>query len=178
MLWPGNAHRLDELVTAHYACLYRYAFRLAGAAAEAEDLVQEAFCQAQQKLHQLRDWDRARPWLFSILRNGYLQRLRSARKEPTLSLDDVGEVPERASDPLPEIDPRRLQAALNDLPEPYRTPLILFYFEDFSYRDIAEHMEVPIGTVMSRLARARAYLKTRLLQPAVVGVAAHGKEEE
>jgi RNA polymerase sigma-70 factor (ECF subfamily) len=56
-----------------------------------------------------------------------------------------------------------LQEALNDLPEVFRTPIILYYFEDFSYRDIAEHMELPLGTVMSRLARAKAYLRNRLL---------------
>ena len=55
--------------------------------------------------------------------------------------------------------------ALNDLPEVFRTPMILFYFEEFSYRDIAEQMDLPLGTVMSRLARAKAYLRGRLLQP-------------
>jgi RNA polymerase sigma-70 factor (ECF subfamily) len=63
---------------------------------------------------------------------------------------------------MPEIDPAKLQQALNELDESFRTPIILFYFEEFSYRDIAEQMELPIGTVMSRLARAKAYLRSRL----------------
>jgi RNA polymerase sigma-70 factor (ECF subfamily) len=59
-----------------------------------------------------------------------------------------------------------LQQALNELPEPFRTPLILYYFEEFSYRDIAAQMDVALGTVMSRLARAKAHLRARLLPPA------------
>ena len=68
-------------------------------------------------------------------------------KAPFLS-KDVGDSPERAADPLPAIDPRRLQEALDELPEGFRSPIILFYFEDFSYRDIADQMQIPIGTVM------------------------------
>jgi RNA polymerase sigma-70 factor (ECF subfamily) len=163
MRWPGSRRRVEELVDAHYTALYRYAYRLSGAAAEAEDLTQETFCQAQHKLEQLRDWDRARAWLFSILRNAYLHRARARKAENRVPLDDVGELPDRLPDPLPEVDAGQLQDALNDLPEVYRTPIILYYFEDFSYRDIADQMGVPLGTVMSRLARAKAFLRARLL---------------
>ena len=78
-------------------------------------------------------------------------------------LDAVGDLPERPAAELPDIDPARLQVALNDLDEAFRTPIILYYFEEFSYRDIAEQMELPIGTVMSRLARAKVYLRTALV---------------
>ena len=67
---------------------------------------------------------------------------------------------------VPEVDPEELQRALSDLPEGFRTPVILFYFEDMSYRDIAEQMDLPIGTVMSRLARAKGHLRDRLLPAA------------
>jgi RNA polymerase sigma-70 factor, ECF subfamily len=83
-----------------------------------------------------------------------------------VSLEGVGDVPDRVPDVLPDLDPERLQQALNDLAEGFRTPLILFYFEDFSYRDIAEQMDLPMGTVMSRLARGKAYLRSRLLDAA------------
>jgi RNA polymerase sigma-70 factor (ECF subfamily) len=73
------------------------------------------------------------------------------------------------------VDPEQLQHALNELPELFRTPVILYYFEDFSYRDIAEQMDLPLGTVMSRLARAKAYLRERLLQPASTAVIADGR---
>jgi RNA polymerase sigma-70 factor (ECF subfamily) len=82
-----------------------------------------------------------------------------------VSLDAVPDLPEAPPEDLPEIEPERLQEALNDLAEGFRTPLILYYFEDFSYRDIAEQMDLPLGTVMSRLARAKAFLRSRLLPP-------------
>lgn len=160
---PDRRRIVHRLVETYYGPLYRYAFRLSGSTADAEDLTQETFCKAQQSLAQLRDPARAKPWLFAILRNVYLQRLRADKQQPTVSLDGVGEVAEASQDGLPEIDGECLQAALNDLPEVYRTPLILYYFEDFSYRDIAEQMDLPIGTVMSRLARAKLYLRDRLL---------------
>jgi RNA polymerase sigma-70 factor (ECF subfamily) len=167
---PGSRRSVQKLVEDHYAALYRYAFRLSGSAADAEDLTQEAFCQAQLKLGQLRDYDRAKSWLFSILRNAYLHRVRASKNQPAVSLDLVGDVPERLPDTLPEVDPDHLQQVLNELPEVFRTPIILYYFEEFSYRDIAEQMDLPIGTVMSRLARAKAHLRTRLL-PAGAAVA-------
>jgi RNA polymerase sigma-70 factor (ECF subfamily) len=168
MRLPGSRRRIQALVEQHYAPLYRYAFRLTGCASDAEDLTQEAFCQAQLKFGQLRDASRAKAWLFSILRNAYLHRVRDARRQATVSLEYVGDLAERLAEPLPEIEPQRLQEVLNELPEEFRTPLILFYFEEFSYRDIAEQMEVPLGTVMSRLARAKAHLRSRLIPAAPV----------
>jgi len=170
---PGSHRNVQRLVEEYYAVLYRYAFRLSGCAADAEDLTQDAFCQAQLKLGQLRDHDRAKAWLFSILRNAYLHRLRASKNQPTLSLDLVGDVPERLPETLPEVDSEQLQKVLNELPEVFRTPIILYYFEEFSYRDIAEQMDLPIGTVMSRLARAKAHLRARLL-PAGSEAAADG----
>ena len=79
-----------------------------------------------------------------------------------IPLDAVGDLPGRDADEPPAIDPAKLQRALDELDEGFRTPLILFYFSEFSYRDIAEQMDLPIGTVMSRLARAKAYLRAKL----------------
>ena len=163
---PGSQRHVEQLVEAHYVALYRYAYRLSGSEADAEDLTQEAFCKAQMNLKQLRDPERAKSWLFTILRNAYLHRVRTEKNQPTLSLDFVGDLPESPPEPLPDVDPEQLQKALNELPEVFRTPILLYYFDDFSYRDIAGQMDLPIGTVMSRLARARTWLKTRLLPPA------------
>jgi RNA polymerase sigma-70 factor (ECF subfamily) len=165
MSFPGGQRGIQKLVDEHYVPLYRFAFRLTGVAADAEDLTQEAFCQAQQKFHQLRDQGKARAWLFSILRNAYLHRLRAGKNEPVISLEWIGDVAEQVNEQLPEVDPEQLQHALNELPEVYRTPIILYYFEEFSYRDIADQMDLPIGTVMSRLARAKAHLRARLFTP-------------
>jgi RNA polymerase sigma-70 factor (ECF subfamily) len=158
----GSAGSLHQLIDAHYQALYRYAYRLSGSAADAEDLTQEAFGKALTRLPQLRDPDRAKAWLFRILRNEYLHRVRDDRRHRVVPLDAVGDLAGRPADDKPEVDKARLQQALDDLDEGFRTPIILFYFEGFSYRDIAEQMELPIGTVMSRLARAKAHLRARL----------------
>jgi RNA polymerase sigma factor (sigma-70 family) len=162
MDWPGSQRRVQKLVESHYVPLYRYAYRLSGSAADAEDLTQEAFCKAQMQLRQLRDPEKAKAWLFSILRNAYLHRRRADRQHVCVSLNGVPDLAGPTAEPAEEVDRERLQQLLNDLPESFRTPVILFYFEDFSYRDIAEQMDVPIGTVMSRLARAKAHLRARL----------------
>jgi len=158
----SSADEFPHLVDAHYEAVFRYAFRLSGSSADAEDLTQEAFGKAFTRLAQLREPERAKAWLFRILRNLYLHKVRDDKRHKIIPLDSVGDLPGRETVDQPEIDPKKLQDALNELEESFRTPLILFYFEEFSYRDIAEQMELPIGTVMSRLARAKAYLRLKL----------------
>ena len=145
--------------------LYRYAYRLSGAAADAEDLTQEAFCKAQARFAQLRN--PAAPVPGCSASSATPTCTASAQSAMhCVSLDDVGDLPEPSPEALPEVDPEQLQQALNELSEVYRTPLILYYFGEFSYREIAEQMDLPIGTVMSKLARAKAWLRTRLLPTA------------
>jgi RNA polymerase sigma-70 factor (ECF subfamily) len=165
---------LHALIDAHYEALYRYAYRLTGSAADAEDLTQEAFGRALTRMGQLREPERVKAWLYRILRNLYLHKVRDEKRHRVVPLDAVGDLPGRAADEPPDIDPAKLQQALDELEEGFRTPLILFYFEEFSYRDIAEQMELPIGTVMSRLARAKAYLRAKLSPPG--GEHANGTE--
>lgn len=174
MAGTGSRRGITPLVEQHYEALYRYGYRLSGSAADAEDLTQEAFCKAQAQLNTLRDPDRAKPWLFSILRNAYLHRARSDRAHRQVPLEAVGDLPDDPAPDLPDIGPEDLQRALNELPEGFRTPVILFYFEDMSYRDIAEQMDLPIGTVMSRLARAKTHLRDRLVPAAGVGEVSRG----
>lgn len=155
---------IAELVEQHAPLLYRYAYRLCGHAADAEDFTQQTFLVAQERQSQLRSAEHARGWLCTILRNLYLK---SCRHRPPQSLDPhslEGEPESRpaAAPPPGDIDQQQLQAALQELPEAFRTPLILFYFEEFSYQEIAEQLSVPLGTVMSRLARGKAHLKQRL----------------
>jgi RNA polymerase sigma-70 factor (ECF subfamily) len=152
-----------QLIDSHYESLYRYAYRLVGNSSDAADLTQSTFSKALGRLKQLREPEKARGWLYQILRNEFLHSKRSERRHPVTPLDAVGDLAQDLPDELPAIDSAELQAALNDLEESFRTPLILYYFEEFSYRDIAEHMDLPIGTVMSRLARAKNYLRERLL---------------
>lgn len=167
-----------ELVERYYASLYRYACRLSGSQADAEDLTQETFLRATAKLGQLRDADKVRSWLYSILRHAYLQRQRGAPQTHHVSLEDLCDVPDEVPDPLPEFDAEALRKALDDLPEPYRTAVLLYYFEELSYREIADVLDVPIGTVMSRLARARGYLKARLLLAEAVASSPKGRSAD
>lgn len=157
---PGAGARLLELVEQHYTLLYRFAFRLTGSRADAEDLTQQTFLTAQARLDQLREPERAKAWLCTILRNQYLKECRHRNCVPMQSLETIAEPVFDAREIA--FDSERLQQVLNELPEEFRTPLILFYFEEFSYKEVAEQMEVPVGTVMSRLSRAKAFLRSRL----------------
>lgn len=152
----------EKLIDAHYEALFRYAYRLSGSAADAEDLTQETFTKAFSRISQLRDEERAKGWLFRILRNAYLHRVRDERRHRVIPLDGVGDIADPQREEIGDVDVDRLQSVLNELDETFRTPIILYYFEEFSYRDIAEQLGLPIGTVMSRLARAKTYLRQRL----------------
>ncbi|MFO0936470.1 MAG: RNA polymerase sigma factor [Gemmataceae bacterium] len=152
----------QTLIDEYYIGLYRYAYRLSGSSSDAEDLTQETFRKALARIGQLRNPERAKSWLYRILRNAYLHRIRGEKRSRVVPLDGVAEIPNRDERPPAAIDPADLQAALNDLDESFRTPLILYYFEEFSYKEIADQLDLPIGTVMSRLARAKGYLRGKL----------------
>jgi RNA polymerase sigma-70 factor, ECF subfamily len=156
-----SAPNLSELARLHYALLYRYAYRLCGSAEEAEDLTQQAFLTAHRRLHQLRDVNSAKSWLCAILRNTFLTRVTSQRGPRMVPLHGFWD-PVQEQSPAANFDSNELQQVLNELPEEFRAPLILYYFEEFSYREIADQLSVPMGTVMSRLARAKSHLRRRL----------------
>lgn len=157
-----RARVVAELVEEHYQLLYRFAYRLSGSAADAEDLTQQAFLTAHSKLDQLRDTDKARSWLLTIVRNSFLKKKRRPSVANFESFEHLAAEPDSPLDgPL---DSEELQLLLDEMPEEFRTTVILFYFQEHSYKEIAEQMETPIGTVMSRLSRAKAFLRGRLLQ--------------
>jgi RNA polymerase sigma-70 factor (ECF subfamily) len=154
---------VGQLVVLHHQALYRYAYRLAGSSADAEDLTQQVFLIAQQKLAQVRDAQGVRSWLFTILRNCYLKSRRTRVPLTAASIDlDINHVPDEAVER--PIDSERLQQAIDSLEDDFKIPLLLFYFEYCSYREISERLEIPVGTVMSRLARAKARLRGQLWQ--------------
>lgn len=160
---------IRDLVVQHYQPVYRYAYRLSGCAQEAEDLAQQTFLRAQRKLHQLREPEKADRWLFAILRNAYLKGRRRHQPLTAASLQlNVDEVPEDAVRRVERdgVDEEQLQIALNEIPDDFRLILLMFYFEELSYKEIAAKLEIPIGTVMSRLSRAKARLRERLTEPA------------
>lgn len=147
------------LVTEHHAALYRYAFRLTGSAVDAEDLVQQAFLLGHQRLAQLREDSRAAAWLMTIVRNCFLKGKRRMRPSEPLLDEPLAAVEEEFPD---WVDPDQLQLALDKLPDDARVILVMYFFEDCSYKEIADALEVPIGTVMSRLSRAKARLRQLL----------------
>ncbi len=158
----GETTRLDiqQLIDEHYSFVFGFLYRLSGSRADAEDLTQQTFLSAHSKLDQLREQSKARGWLCTIGRNAFL-KLVSKRKTPAVDLDSVPEVAEYTNADS-EVDSEQLQNLLNQMPEEFRSAVVLFYYESCSYREIAERMDIPIGTVMSRLARAKAWLRRRL----------------
>jgi RNA polymerase sigma-70 factor (ECF subfamily) len=122
---PEDAGRIDaaRLVDDHLAAVYRYAYRLCGSAADAEDLTQDVFLAAQRKLGQLRNLDSARAWLYSILRNCFLKTRSRPAPVPAASLQlNLGSIPEEPTERA-EIDQERLEQALAELPENFRIVL-------------------------------------------------------
>jgi RNA polymerase sigma-70 factor (ECF subfamily) len=156
-----RAAAVCSLVEQHYDLLYRFAYRLSGSAADAEDLTQQAFLTAQAKLEQLREPDKARAWLLTVVRNAFFKQ---RRRDKGLTVSPLDAVPEPSVEeyatPLDDVD--AVQNVLQELPEEFRIPLVLFYFQELSYKQIAELLDVPIGTVMSRLSRGKAHLRKRL----------------
>jgi RNA polymerase sigma-70 factor, ECF subfamily len=161
----GNWADVDiiRLVDQHYQAVYRYAYRLSGNPADAEDLTQKVFLTAHGNLDGLRDIEKAKSWLFTILRNSFFRdnRRQRPRNETDLAMN-LSRLP-LAIPAVEEIDSQGLQDALNQLPDTARLMLVMFYFEECSYREIADKLDLPLGTVMSRLARAKALLRSKLL---------------
>lgn len=168
---PGNevdcALDIVQLIREHHADVYRYAFRLAGAQNDAEDLAQQTFLIAQQKLHQVRDPAKARSWLLTIARNCYLKQRRRPTPDLAGSLAlEVDRIPDESIPPAGAegewIDREWLLAALGQLTDDHKVVLMMFYFEELSYKEIGDRLGVAIGTVMSRLARAKSRLRELL----------------
>jgi RNA polymerase sigma-70 factor (ECF subfamily) len=153
----------EQLVDRQYAPLYRFALSLSGSEAEAADLTQQTFFLWASKGHQLRDRSKAKSWLFTTLYREFLGR---RRHDIRFQKIELGEVREEEMSILPNtnaFDSATVLEALRKVEEPFRAPLTLFYLEQFSYQEIAGVLEVPIGTVMSRLSRGKALLRQQLL---------------
>lgn len=157
---------IRALIRDYHHDVYRYAFRLSGSRADAEDLTQQTFMIAHQRLPQLRQPGRVVSWLFAIVRTCYLKAERKTTPLTATSIDlDVDRIPEPADeDP---VDQELLQAALDELPDEFKLVLVMFYFEECSYKEIADQLQIPIGTVMSRLTRAKGRLRRRLSEAGV-----------
>jgi len=153
----NEAERLVELIPR----LRRYARALAGDRATADDLVQDTLERAWSKLHLYRRGTDLRAWLFTVMHNVHVNRVRAAR--PTDPIDEG--MPELATR-APQGDAllvRDLDRAIARLPDEQRAVLLLVALEDLSYEEVAQSLAIPIGTVMSRLSRARDKLRAIMM---------------
>ena len=126
-------------------------------------MTQQAFFLWASKGHQLRDRSKAKSWLFTTLYREFLGRRRHEVRFPSVELDEVREEEVAISPNINAFDSATVVQALQEVEEPFRAPLTLFYLEQFSYQEIADMLAVPIGTVMSRLSRGKCLLRQRLL---------------
>ena len=150
--------RVDELIPR----LRRYARALTGERSAADDLVQDTLERAWTKLHLWRTGSDLRAWLFTIMHNVHVNQVRSRAAAPTLPLDD--DMPDAPVRPTQSdmLEIRDIDAALRRLPVEQREVLLLVALEHMSYQQSADTLGIPIGTVMSRLARARDRLRIML----------------
>ena len=175
----GDQAAFAELVTRHQRYVYNLAYRLLQDADEAEDAAQEAFLRAWRGLRGFRRQAKFTTWLYRIVTNLCYNRLASLRWQ--LMEVDTDEVEALAS-PTEQSPPARLEAAerraflhgqIAALPAKYRLVITLFYLQEFSYQEIAQVLDLPLGTVKTHLFRARERLKRQLQaagEPVAVGV--------
>jgi RNA polymerase sigma-70 factor (ECF subfamily) len=144
----------ESLVARYYEPLYQFAFSLTRDEADACDLVQEAFCIWANKGHQLRDTTKVKTWLFTTLHREFLGARRKQNRFPHVELEyAAAELPVVPPPSVSSLDTAQVVSALAQLDEVHQAPVALFYLQDCSYNEIAAILEVPLGTVKSRLAR-------------------------
>jgi RNA polymerase sigma-70 factor (ECF subfamily) len=166
----GDVDAFNQIVLAYQDTAYTVAYRIMGEPDAAADAAQEAFISAYQKLHQFRG-ERFKPWLMRIVTNACYDELRRRQRRPALSLDALHEVQAAAGLDLhsPQENPEQhaqrrelntaIQDCLSDLPDDQRVIAVLSDVEGYAYQEIVEITSLPLGTVKSRLSRARGRLR-------------------
>jgi RNA polymerase sigma-70 factor (ECF subfamily) len=150
----------ETVVAGYYEPLYRFAISLTRSEADACDLTQQTFYMWATKGHQLRDPLKLKSWLYTTLHRAFLESRRTITRFPHLELTEGdGDLPAIQPEAARSLDAAQALEDLSQVEELYRGPVALFYLEDCSYQEIADILEVPIGTVKSRLARGLARLK-------------------
>lgn len=161
----------EEAVSAQYEPLFRFAISLTQREADARDLTQQTFTQFAEKLDTIRDNSKVKSWLFTTLYRLFIDDRRRRQRHPELEIGAAElELPVTLPEGDSNLDAAEVRAALLKIKEEFRAPLVLFYLEQHSYREIAALLGIEIGTVMSRLSRGRALLR-KLLEPPLVASA-------
>ena len=159
-----HALNFEEIVDRYYPMLYRFALSLAHNEPDACDLVQETFSIWADKGHLLRDSSKVKAWLFTTLYREFISTRRRETRWPTEEISEVeSELPCAMPETVAHLEGAQVMAALQTIEENFRVPLVLFYLQDHSYEEIAQILEVPIGTVMSRLSRGKQKLQQAFL---------------
>ena len=154
---------IEPQVETHYEGLFAFALSLAGNRDDACELTQETFCRFASKGHQLRDRAKVKTWLFTTLHRVFLGWKRRETRLPHVEMSSVeSELPQLAPEAAEGADAGLVMDVLMQLEERYRAPLMLFYLEDHSYQEIAEILDTPVGTIMSRLSRGKEQMRRRL----------------
>jgi RNA polymerase sigma-70 factor (ECF subfamily) len=153
-----------QIVAGHYEALYRFALSLTRAEADAQDLTQETFYVWASKGSQLRDRSKVKAWLFTTLHRAFLGTRRRLTRFPHQTLEEASpeDLPAFSPDYTNLADSPEVLSALAKVDEVYQAAVALFYLEDCSYQEIAEILEVPLGTVKSRIARGISQLRQLL----------------
>jgi RNA polymerase sigma factor (sigma-70 family) len=155
----------EGLVNLYYTPLYKFALSLTGTEADACDLTQQTFLICETKGHQLRDREKVKSWLFTTMHREFLNSRRRHLRFPHFELAEMdSELPPAPVVSLEQMDTQTALAALHQVEEPHQAALALFYLEDYSYKEIAQILGIPIGTVKSRLARGIAQLQQILAE--------------
>ena len=153
----------ENVVARFYEPLYQFAFSLTRAEADACDLTQQTFYVWATKGHQLRDPAKVKTWLFTTLHRQFLESRRRLTRFPHHELEAMDyELPAIMPRLANQLDSAQVLQALARVDEVYQSPVALFYLEDCSYKDIAEILDVPMGTVKSRISRGIGQLQSLL----------------
>lgn len=155
----------EGVVALYYEPLYKFAFSLARTEDDACDLTQQTFYIWAAKGHQLRDQTKVKTWLFTTLHRQFLETRRRQTRFPHQELGEVEfELPSVAPSFADRLDGAIVMRALGQVDEVYQAAVALFYLEDYAYKEIAEILAVPLGTVKSRIARGIAQLQHLLAE--------------
>jgi len=191
---PEEEHkqRFSNIVLGHYSALKRFAFSLCRDPFETDDLVSATVLKAFENFSRLKDESKTKQWLFRILNNQFINNYRLRKKIVALESHSAKPFQEQPDDfslfealaqsdfaaqgnpektYISQLTQKQIQTAIDELPEDYRATLILCDVEDFSYAEIAVVLKIPVGTVRSRIARARNILQNKLwLQAQELGI--------